>query len=185
MNNDQDVHQNTTRNGYRTAFNRLLLEGDTSIYYLNGSGKLGGPIATDFQAQAGPIAGTHVSNYAFSAFAHYIGVSPGLVETLADIKPTLRTAIQYFACQDKVERILNHIEPAESVQAILEIHNNTIPPHGKTFANLEAPVLRPRQSGRENQITTDKCAAMWYDDTTMEQESRGKSRNGEKRLILA
>ena len=78
MNNGQDVHQNTTRNGYRTAFNRLLAEGDTGVYYLNGSGKLCGPIATDFQAQAGPIAGCHVSNYAFAAFAHYIGVSPSL-----------------------------------------------------------------------------------------------------------
>ena len=57
MSNSQDVHQNTTRNGYRSAFNRLLAEGDDAVYYLNGSGKLGGPVATDFQAQAGPIAG--------------------------------------------------------------------------------------------------------------------------------
>jgi hypothetical protein len=91
MNNGQDVHQNTTRNGYRSAFNRLLAEGDTAVYYLNGSGKLGGPIATDFQAQAGPIAGCHVSNYAFAAFAHYIGVSSSLLETLIDIQPTLKT----------------------------------------------------------------------------------------------
>jgi hypothetical protein len=61
MSNSQDVHQNTTRNGYRSAFNRLLAEGDDAVYYLNGSGKLGGPVATDFQAQAGPIAGAGTS----------------------------------------------------------------------------------------------------------------------------
>lgn len=30
-------------------------------------------IATDFEAQAGPIAGVHVGNYAFTRFAKYIG----------------------------------------------------------------------------------------------------------------
>jgi hypothetical protein len=53
-------------------------------------------------------AGCHVSNYAFTAFAHYIG--------------------------DKVERILKNTEPAESAQSILEIHNATVPPHGKQGA---------------------------------------------------
>ena len=105
MNNGQDVHQNSTRNGYRSAFNRLLAEGDTGVYYLNGSGKLGGPISSDFQAQAGPIAGCHVSNLAFTAFAHYIG--------------------------DKVQRILGHTEPAPTKQGLLEIHTTTTPPSGK------------------------------------------------------
>jgi hypothetical protein len=105
MNNGQDVHQNSTRNGYRSAFNRLVAEGDTAVHYLNGSGKLGGPIATDFAAQSGPIAGCHVSNLAFTAFAHYIG--------------------------DKVQRILTHSEPKPEKVEMLDIHLTTVPPHGK------------------------------------------------------
>lgn len=65
----RSAHQNGTRNGYRAAFNRVVAEGDAGVYYLNGSLKLGGPIATDFEAQAGPIAGVHVSNFAFRHFA--------------------------------------------------------------------------------------------------------------------
>jgi len=41
----------------------LLAGGDTGVFYLNGSGKLGGPIASDFEAQAGPIGGCHVGDF--------------------------------------------------------------------------------------------------------------------------
>jgi hypothetical protein len=105
MSNSRGVGQNSTRNGYRSAFNRLISEGVTGVYYLNGSGKLGGPIDSDFQAQSGPIAGCHVSNYAFSAFAHWIG--------------------------DKVTRILSGAEPTPSPVRMLEIHLNTTPAAGK------------------------------------------------------
>jgi hypothetical protein len=58
------------------------------VFYLNGSGKLGGPIATDFEAQVGAIAGTHVSNFAFRHFAEYVcyfqmPLAFHIVETLA------------------------------------------------------------------------------------------------------
>jgi hypothetical protein len=62
--------------------------------------------------------------------------------------------MQRFTCQDKVERILDHVEPAESTQAILEIHNTTIPPHGKTLV----------QSVQSIETMTDRCVAMWYGD---------------------
>ncbi len=62
-----------TRNGYRAAYARIQSEGDTGVYYLNGSGKMGGPIATDIEAQAGPVAGVHVTDFAFWHFARYVG----------------------------------------------------------------------------------------------------------------
>ena len=46
--------ENSTRNAYRRAYNRVIADGDKGVFYLNGSLKLGGLIATDFEAQAGP-----------------------------------------------------------------------------------------------------------------------------------
>eukprot|EP00040_Diaphanoeca_grandis_P025499 m.141305 g.141305 ORF g.141305 m.141305 type:complete len:818 (-) comp30178_c0_seq1:182-2635(-) len=90
--------ENKTRNGYRNAYNHLIEDGDMSVFYLNGSLKLGAPIATNFEAQAGAIAGVHVSNFAFMRFAHYIGdmVSSVLNGTASkgqkvDILPTTPT----------------------------------------------------------------------------------------------
>ena len=65
--------QNGTRNGYRAAYNKLLADGVKVVWYLDGSGKLGGPTATDFEAQVGAVAGVHVSDFAFAHFAQYIG----------------------------------------------------------------------------------------------------------------
>lgn len=39
---DGSTTENNTRNGYRTAYNRVIAEGDTKVFYLNGSMKLGG-----------------------------------------------------------------------------------------------------------------------------------------------
>ena len=88
------LSQNVTRNGYRQAVNKLVAEGEKGVYYLDGSGKLGGSIATDFEAQAGPIAGCHVSNFAFKHFATYIG--------------------------DKLKNILGGTEPAATAVQVLE-----------------------------------------------------------------
>jgi len=52
-----------------------VTEGDKGIFYLNGSKKLGGLIADDFEAQAGPIAGVHVGDYAFRHFAESVAAS--------------------------------------------------------------------------------------------------------------
>eukprot|EP00041_Stephanoeca_diplocostata_P023196 m.565100 g.565100 ORF g.565100 m.565100 type:complete len:818 (+) comp22240_c0_seq1:34-2487(+) len=64
--------QNLTRNGYRKAFNRLVAEHVDGVYFLNGSGKLGGPLATDFEAQTSAVGGVHVTDYAFTHFAEWI-----------------------------------------------------------------------------------------------------------------
>ena len=55
MNIAGQLQENRTRNGYRTAYNQLIGEGDSSVFYLNGSEKLGSPIATDFEAQIGAV----------------------------------------------------------------------------------------------------------------------------------
>ena len=62
---------------------------DPHLFYLNGSLKLGGPIATDFEARSGAIGGTHVSNYAFTHFATYIGAkAQGILNGSISIRMT-------------------------------------------------------------------------------------------------
>lgn len=49
--------ENSTRAGYRAAFNRLVKEGVEGVYYLEGDGKFGGDIEIDFEAQVGAVCG--------------------------------------------------------------------------------------------------------------------------------
>lgn len=108
--------ENQTRNGYRSAFNKVLAEGDTGVYYLNGSGKLGGPLATDFEAQVGAVGGVHVSNYAFHHFATYIG--------------------------DKVMSILNGTADTEPVELLQETPAPPKPPRNQQWGDwVEATQL--------------------------------------------
>jgi hypothetical protein len=54
-----EAKQNQTREAYRRAYNQLLSEGQGGVYYGEGTLKLGGPMASYYEAQVGTCAGVH------------------------------------------------------------------------------------------------------------------------------
>ena len=66
------LQQNQTREAYRRAYNQLLAEGTTGLFYGDGALKLGGPIATFYEAQIGTCAGVHPVSLGLKHMARFV-----------------------------------------------------------------------------------------------------------------
>ena len=66
------LKQNQTREAYRRAYNQLLDEGVTGLYYGEGALKLGGPMASFYEAQVGTCAGVHPVSLGLKHMARYV-----------------------------------------------------------------------------------------------------------------
>lgn len=66
------LQQNQTREAYRRAYNQLLSEGMQGLFYGDGTLKLGGPIATFYEAQIGTCAGVHPVSLGLKHMARYV-----------------------------------------------------------------------------------------------------------------
>eukprot|EP01079_Euglenida_sp_SAG-EU17-18_P003468 gene3468-3934_t len=72
INPDIAETQNNTREAYRRAYNALLLaQNIPGVFYGQGAGKLGGPLATDFEAQIATCAGVHPTSLGHKHMALY------------------------------------------------------------------------------------------------------------------
>ena len=66
------LQQNQTREAYRRAYNQLLAEGMAGVFYGDGARKLGGPIATFYEAQIGTCAGVHPVSLGLKHMARFV-----------------------------------------------------------------------------------------------------------------
>lgn len=64
--------QNQTREAYRRAYNQLLSEGLRGVFYGDGALKLGGPMATYYEAQIATCSGVHPVSLGLKHMARYV-----------------------------------------------------------------------------------------------------------------
>ena len=66
------LQQNQTREAYRRAYNQLLAEGMAGVYYGEGALKLGGPMATFYEAQISTCSGVHPVSLGLKHMARFV-----------------------------------------------------------------------------------------------------------------